>query len=235
MRSLWRALLGLLFQERCCGCRQWGGAALCPACDAAWPVLSGPVCARCALPLAGEACRACERHAPLYRHAVAAGAYTGVVREALHALKYRGQRAAAGPLAERVARSPNFPAGDWLVVPVPLTAKRRRERGFNQAALLGRAIARLRRLPYADALARTVETTPQHGLSRDARQRNLAGAFACRKPVSGRRVLLVDDVLTTGATVDAAAEVLLAAGAVEVAIAVVGRTLAPGQEYQPSA
>jgi ComF family protein len=193
------------------------------------------LCDRCALPLAGETCRACERHAPRFVRAVAAGAYTGVVREAVHALKYRGQRAAAHPLAERVASSPHFPAGDWLVVPVPLTAKRKRERGFNQAALLGRAIARLRKLPYADALARTVETTPQHGLSREARQHNLAGAFACRKPVAGRRVLLVDDVLTTGATVDAAADVLLAAGAVEVAIAIVGRTLAPGQDYAPSA
>jgi ComF family protein len=176
----------------------------------------------------GETCRDCERLSPAFSRTVAAGAYTGVLREAVHALKYRSQKHVADELARRVVAMPDFLEGDWLVVPVPLTAGRLKERGFNQAALLGRAIAKRRRLPYAEPLLRTTETAPQHALGRQAREANLAGVFACDAFVAGKRVLLVDDVLTTGATAQAAAQVLLAAGALEVALAVAARTMPPG-------
>lgn len=176
----------------------------------------------------GGSCRDCSRLTPAFVRTVACGAYIGVLREAVHALKYRAQRHVAAELAERIGREPGFPEGDWLVVPVPLTAGRLKERGFNQAALLARALAKKRRLAYAEPLRRTTETTPQHALGRQAREANLSGAFACHGQVAGRRVLLVDDVLTTGATAQAATLTLLEAGATEVALAVVARTMPPG-------
>lgn len=225
--SAWRALVALVFQERCAGCRQWGRAIVCAACEASWPKLPGDRCDRCAGPLDG-ACRDCVRLAPAFTRTVASGAYTGVLREAVHALKYRAQRHVAAELADRIARQPDFPAGDWLVVPVPLTAGRLKERGFNQAALLARALAKRRRLAYADPLRRTTETAPQHALGRQAREANLAGAFRCDASVAGRRVMVVDDVLTTGATAQAATFALLEAGASEVVLAVAARTMPPG-------
>lgn len=151
-----------------------------------------------------------------------------MLREVIHALKYRRHRHLAGYLADRLSAAAHFPPGVWLVVPVPTSAERLKARGYNQAALLGRAIAKRRRLPYAEALKRAVETAPQHALSRQARKQNLAGAFACEGGVAGRRVLLVDDVMTSGATAQSATLALLEAGAAEVRIAVVARTLMPG-------
>lgn len=225
--SWWRGLLGLLFQERCGGCGRWGTAPMCRGCEAAWPALPDVRCGRCAGPLA-PGCVDCDRLSPAYAGTVAIGAYAGVLREALHALKYRRQRHLAAYLAERLAAAPDFPPGAWLVVPVPTSRARLKERGYNQAALLGRGIARRRRLPYAEPLRRIQETAPQHALTRQARLENLAGAFACDPSVAGRRVLLVDDVMTSGATVQWATQALLAAGASEVRVAVVARTLPPG-------
>jgi ComF family protein len=101
--------------------------------------------------------------------------------------------------------------------------RRRRQRGYNQAALLAQALARLGRWRYLDALGRVKETTPSPGLGKQARQENLLGAFQARARVDGLRVLLVDDVLTSGATAAACVAVLLAAGAAEVHVAVVAR------------
>jgi ComF family protein len=156
---------------------------------------------------------------------VAASAYVGVAREALHALKYRRRKDLAPLLAKRVADSIGFPPGDWLVVPVPMPAERLQERGYNQAALLGRAIARRRKLRYGEPLRRARTTKPQHALPPGERLSNAKDAFACDASVAGQRVLLVDDVMTTGATVHWAARAMLDAGAVEVRVAVVARTL----------
>lgn len=225
--SWWRGLLGLLFQERCGGCGRWGNSPMCRACEATWPVLPTARCAGCAGPLA-PGCADCDRLKPSFTGTVAVGAYAGVLREALHALKYHRQRHLAAYFAERLAAAPDFPPGPWLVVPVPTSAARLKARGYNQAALLGRAIARRRRLPYAEPLRRIQETAPQHALTRQARLENLAEAFACDPSVAGRRVLLIDDVMTSGATVQWATLALLAAGASEVRVAVVARTLPPG-------
>jgi ComF family protein len=200
---------------------------MCHGCEAAWPALPEPRCERCAGPL-DPGCADCDRLKPAYTGTVAVGAYAGVLREALHALKYRRARHLAAHLADRLAAAPDFPTGAWLVVPVPTSSARLKERGYNQAALLGRAIAKRRRLPYAEPLRRIQETAPQHALTRQARLQNLAGAFACGPGVAGRPVLLVDDVMTSGATVQWATLALLAAGASEVRIAVVARTLPPG-------
>jgi ComF family protein len=144
---------------------------------------------------------------------------------AVHALKYGRRRRVAAALGALLAmRYPYAP--EALLVPVPLHVNRLRSRGFNQALLLARALARHRGLEVAArALVRRRDTHMQPGLSAPDRRRNLRGAFAVREParIAGRHVVLVDDVLTTGATADACATVLHAAGAARVDVFTVGR------------
>lgn len=223
----WQRLLGLLYRERCLGCRTWGPTPVCEACEASWPVLPQPVCRVCAVP-GGTLCRRCRLEPPGFSGAIAACAYLGPARGALQALKYRHRRELAPYLARKLAAAPGWPEGDWLLVPVPLHPRRERERGYNQAALLARAIAREKGLGTADVLRRLTPTDPQYGLTRELRSANLEGAFACPVSLVGRRVLLVDDVLTTGATAHHAATALLEAGAEEVRVAVIARTMPPG-------
>jgi ComF family protein len=153
------------------------------------------------------------------------------VREAIHALKFRGHRALARPLADLVAEAPppGLPvAGVDLLVPVPLHPQRRAQRGFNQAELLARRLARRWGKPHrADVLARVRLTRPQTELAPEERRANVRGAFLVRRPelVAGRHVLLVDDVLTTGATVEACVLALREAGAGPVGVVTVARAL----------
>src|SRR5262249_28642025 len=142
-----------------------------------------------------------------------------VAREAVHALKFGGQRGLARPLGDLLAElvTADLPVdGVDLVVPVPLHPSRERERGFNQSLLLARRIGRVCKLPVrADLLVRTAATRPQAELAADARA-NVRDAFAVRRPelVKGRRVILVDDIFTTGSTASACARRLREAGAV---------------------
>jgi ComF family protein len=142
----------------------------------------------------------------------------GPVRDLIHHLKYRRAAWAARPLAELACEGwpdPRIGSPPALVVPVPLHPLRLRERGYNQAALLATEVGKRTGLPVREPLRRLRATQSQTGFDRKERMRNLRGAFALRKnaDVSGIRILLVDDVLTTGSTLDACARVLLAAGA----------------------
>jgi ComF family protein len=180
-----------------------------------------PNCAACAhpldAPLDGPVCPGCWREAR-----GAAGHYDGALRQIIHAFKYERRRSLGRPLGAMLKSS----AGERLqaaecAVPVPLYPWRRLHRGFNQAADLARALD----LPVVHALWRTRATPPQTGLSAAARRRNVAGAFRLSPLLSSRRretliasrvIVLVDDVMTTGATLAACAEVLESAGAREV-------------------
>jgi ComF family protein len=154
--------------------------------------------------------------------------YAGVVRSALHALKYAGERRVAVPLGTAMAaRWAESGAGGELLVPVPIHAERRRRRGYDQAVLLAEAAAASLRLPTVVALARARQTRPQFELGRERRAENVADAFrvqdAARAVVVGRWIVLVDDVATTGATLVACAQALLAAGASGVSACAVAR------------
>jgi ComF family protein len=231
-----RVLLDGVFPPACevCGEPLDSGApiGLCRACLASMLPPPPPLCPRCGLPLpAGAPCPDCRRRPPAFASAHAVGLYLPTegglnpLAVAVHALKYRRRRVLARALGELLAARYPFDA-ERVVVPVPLHRTRLRSRGYNQALLLARVLARRRGLSLVPrALVRTRATAGQPGLGADARRRNLDGAFAVRSAaaVVGRSVVLVDDVLTTGATADACAAALLAAGAERVDAFTVGR------------
>jgi ComF family protein len=145
-------------------------------------------------------------------------AYSGPARACLHALKYDGELRLVEPLAEQMAaRWQRAGVGAEILVPVPVHAARLRQRGFDQAELLARAVGRVRKLPVATALERASKTAAQHALTRTARAANVGGAFvvkaSSRREIVGRWVVLIDDVVTTGATFSGCANALYEAGA----------------------
>mgnify|MGYP000852637692 CR=1 FL=1 len=187
------------------------------------------------LPVTGNemVCQQCREVLPVFKKARAVGPYQGLLKEMIRSLKYQGRRSLAAPLGRLMAGVVvNEPAASRpdLVVPVPLTATRLQARGFNQAELLARALGHEIGLPIDSVvLQRIKETAPQVKLSRKYRWDNLSGAFKVIKPetVAGRYLLLVDDVLTTGATASACTQSLLLAGAARVTVV----TLATGVEH----
>ena len=156
------------------------------------------------------------------------GAYEGALRELIHIYKYGRVRTLDRPLGELLGRALARDERYDLVTEVPLHWRRRWQRGFNQAELLARELARRTGVRFAHALRRVHPTRAQAGLSNTARRRNVAAAFACRRkwrdgPLRGLRVLLIDDVMTTGSTAAACARALKQAGAARVTLATVAR------------
>jgi ComF family protein len=225
---LWRLLLQWLLPPRCLGCRQ-RGTLLCEPCWQALPWLGGGVCGRCAgRRLPGQPCRACERLAGALVLVRAACSYDGPARAAVHVLKFRAGRQAAPILGALVRESlRRRPLRAELVVPVPLAPRRLRWRGYNQAALLAEQVAATLGGQLAKDVLEREDRPAQRTLSAAARLDNLRGAIRCRTPalVAGRRVVLVDDVMTTGATLSSCAEALAGAGARQVLGLVFARTL----------
>ncbi len=223
----WPAGLGsLVLPQACALCAApIPGAWLCRGCEAEAPRIRA-ACPRCALPSrdAGP-CAECRARPPPFAAARAAFAYAWPVDHLLHALKYGG----ALTLAEWFAREmvDCGPVAVDLLVAIPLAPARQRDRGYNQAREIARRIGQLTGLPLVNGLARVRETGSQVGLSGAQRARNLAGAFVGSDLLAGRRVALVDDVMTTGATMRAAAQAAKRAGALVTEAWVAARTLSP--------
>jgi ComF family protein len=241
-------LLAVFLAPRCVSCEelldQPSSGLVCPRCWSRLAIFTPPVCESCGLPvLRAGRCGPCYggRSFAHITRLRTLGPYDGTLRRILHALKYDSRRTLStrlGPLLQ--THSADVLEGAHLVVPVPLHAARMRERGFNQAADLASTLP----LPRLDALTRVVATRSQTGLSADERWKNVGRAFALRpatsrlglthtksmqsgtaRAVRDHVVVLVDDVCTTGATLEACAHVLLQSGAREVRAVTVARAL----------
>lgn len=221
-------IVGAVLASRCYLCGGAGGAdLLCADCAGLLPRFEArQACPVCALPGSGAVlCGQCLLRRPRFDQTLAAFDYAFPVHDMIHALKYRGELALAASFGCRIA---HLAGGGWdLLVPVPIHRERLRERGFNQAVEIARPVARRWRLPLLlDEVERVRATSAQAGLHRRERARNLRGAFRASARLDGRRVLVIDDVMTTGCTLDELAGALKAAGAREVGNLVVARTAA---------
>jgi competence protein ComFC len=217
-----------LFPARCVGCGLHGSG-LCRACRAALPYLPSGVCYRCAGRVGPRGvCHGCRKLSAAISSVRAACAYQGAARTAVLTLKFRSGRFLVPRLGELLREHLELrPAHADIVVPVPLAPRRQRERGFNQALLLAEEVASAAQGKLVrDALERQ-DRRAQQTLGAADRLTNLAGAFSCRAPaaIAGQRVLIVDDVVTTGATISACADVLADAGARRITVLAFARDL----------
>lgn len=224
-----RSLGGLVLPQACevCGAR-CAHAPLCAACVSELPGAADPACAVCALPLPmAGVCGRCLKRMPAFDASRAVLAYTFPVDRLVQALKYRHRLGLAAYFSGLLLEA-GRPDGVDCVVPLPMHRRSLRERGFNQAVELARPLAQAWQLPlWLDAVQRTRDGPPQASLNGLARRRNVRGAFvADPQRFAGRSVLVVDDVMTTGATLEALARELKRAGAVRVENIVVARTFA---------
>jgi predicted amidophosphoribosyltransferase len=225
--SLVNALLDLVFAPVCLGCDaliSTGDSArlMCKRCHTRLRAPPSPGCFRCGAPLLQTGrvherfdCPECSAWPDVLRFARAACLMEPPADRFVHQLKYRGWHALAVPMAVPMARLrwPDEAHEPAVVTAVPTTAKRLRERGYNQAEALARAFANATGRRYVSGLQRTFATKTQTALQPAARAANVAGAFAASDPLAGAHVILVDDVLTTGATAGECARALAAAGA----------------------
>jgi ComF family protein len=201
---------------------------LCAPCDGDLPWLPQARCPLCALPTPdGAVCGVCLRSPPAHDGIACGVAYEFPVDTLVQALKYHGRLAAARPLAGMLSRAlVEEPVPD-LIVALPLSRERIVERGYNQATEIARLLAKPAVLEVATRrpLVRAGHAPPQAGLPLDARKRNVKGVFRCVEQLDGLRIAIIDDVMTSGATLDEAARVLKRAGAASVRGWVVARAL----------
>jgi len=226
-RWMWTSI-DWLFPPFCGGCGR-KGQRWCAECQRNAHLINPPICKNCGISISsGDQCEKCKKRMPLYTALRSWAAFDGPVRNALHRLKYRHDIALGECLANDLIKY--FLTLNWtveLVVPVPLGVARLKNRGYNQAALLAHPLALATSLRYEPgALYRSKETLTQVGLSASRRKVNVKGAFEAKKAiVDGASVLIVDDVATSGATLEACAEAMFISGAQHVYCLTLARTL----------
>jgi ComF family protein len=199
----------------------------CEDCDAVLPYFNMPHCPVCALPTpSGEVCGHCLSHPPLFTRTTAAFAYAFPLDKLIQAMKYGEQLALARAFAKKLALRIDKDALPDYVIPMPLHPAKLRERGFNQSLLIAATIARelnLKLLP--NSCQRVRDTPPQSALPFKERNQNVRNAFLCDVDLTGKRIAMVDDVLTSGASLNAFAAAIQKQGASEISAWVVARTL----------
>ncbi len=211
--------LDLVFPLFCVGCGK-EGSLLCPSCSASLPRIKPPICLKCGRAIiSGSLCPSCLREPPQLDGIRSPFRFEGIIRDAIHHLKYRNLKALSSPLALLLAdylKETPIPAD--ALVPVPLHPKRIRERGYNQSSLLARELGRLALLPVVEGSLVRRRNTPAQARagSVEERRRNVSGVFFCDGQLRERSVLLIDDVCTTGATLESCAIALKEAGATSV-------------------
>lgn len=230
IRTIWhhsqtarQQLLDILFPLRCAGCQR-SGHVLCPTCIAQIQPLLSPFCKLCGGPLSPYgACKNCQYHPSKLSGQRAVSLYQEPLRGCIHALKYDGNIRLAEPLGLLLAQAyTHYGMQADLLIPVPLHSVRQQQRGYNHASLLAEVCSAQLGVPMNDSiLVRHRATVAQVDLHPRERYQNVAGAFACASAsasseLNGRRIVIIDDVSTTGATLEACAAPLFAAGAREV-------------------
>lgn len=215
-RLLWQAI-DWIYPPRCAGCST-PGFRFCDTCVASVKVIDQEiVCPKCGVPQSTpEICPECRSFTPAFTAVRSWGLYEGTLREAIHHLKYRSDLGVSEELAKPL--SVLLKHLHWqvdLITPVPLSRRRKRSRGYNQASLIARWIAMSNGIPFQPAaLVRSKDTISQVGLSGEERRKNVIGAFlASKEIVNGKSILVIDDVSTTGATMQACALSLEEGGA----------------------
>ena len=242
-----RALFSLFFPDECriCGhpLEEISRIPVCPSClSAPEPLLAEYFCVSCRTPFrnrfpldAEGRCGLCRNGLHGFDAAYCFGSYEGTLRELIHLLKYSGVKPLSGPLGKLLASALPLDERFDAIVPVPLHWLRRWRRGFNQSELLAQTVSRRSGIPVRRALSRVRSTRAQAGLSNTRRRENVAAAFRARGRVDGLRLLLVDDVMTTGSTATACARTLKRAGAKRVALLTVARVDRRFQSGTPAA
>ena len=240
LRNFFLATVNFFFPPQCLLCRTLLSMphedSFCETCRHGFAYISGPLCPVCGIPFpsregADHICSRCMCRTPLFDRARAVGQYNGSLREAIHRFKYDSRSLLAAPLgsllAEKGRRLLDTAAYD-VVMPVPLHMQRLRQRGFNQSLFLARAVGRQWDIPVeTEGLRRVRWTNPQTMLPVKERVRNVKGAFSyCGPGVQNKTVLLIDDVYTSGSTVEECANILKQSGARQVDVLTLARTIA---------
>jgi ComF family protein len=239
LKSILTALSDVIFPPLCPNCgvpAKQGEHGFCPACLSKIKAVTTPLCLCCGIPFASSAgenhlCADCIASKPPFSRARAIGYFEATLLDAIHRFKY-GHHMITGELLGGMMAAYQYPGLSpeqfEIVIPVPLHIQRLRERGFNQSLILARSLADRYSMPLDfTVLKRHIRTAAQVELGRKEREKNVRGAFTVKYPdrVAGRRVLLVDDVYTTGSTLRECARVLVGAGAEEVAAITLARVV----------
>jgi ComF family protein len=199
----------------------------CAACDAALPYFNAAHCPVCALPTPnGEVCGHCLTQPPLFTRTTAVFGYSFPLDKLIQGMKYGEQLALAHAFAKKLVQQIDKSNLPDYVIAMPLHPVKLRERGFNQSLLLAATVARELKLKLlSNACQRVRDTPPQSALPWKERKKNVRNAFCCDMDLTGKRIVLVDDVLTTGASLNALAEAVSKKGAIEISAWVVARTI----------
>ncbi len=226
-----KAVFDLLIPPVCLACHQRldnAGDTICEECKERVALLTDDYCPKCGSPLEDHVCEACAEHSYSFDLHRSVFRYGDVVQNLIHGLKYNERRKVAGyfgsAMRSRTAETGEFDGFDYVMA-VPLHRVRKRERGYNQSELLGKELAKGLGIPYRELVGRRLYTLSQTRLSKQQRERNLEGAFRLKRRagLAGKNVIIVDDVFTTGTTVDRISKLLKDNGAAKVAVMTAAR------------